>query len=401
MSHAEAIAPPSRLFVVLTLLWLAGACLRLTVLAVPPVVPRLHADLGLSETEIGVLTSLPALLFAAAAVPSSLLIARLGAIRTLILGLLVNAAGSALRGAAPNAFFLDVTTFVTALGIALMQPAMPPLVRAWLPQRIGFASAFYTNGLLVGEIIVVGSTIPLILPMLGGSWRLSFVFWSLPVLATAALFVALAPRSSRPAGSAAAAPRRWWPDWRRPFLWRLGLILGSINSLYFVTNHFLPDYLTLTGRPDLIGPSLVSLNAAQLPASFLMLVFAGRLVLRRRAYVACGGAALISVAGLTLMPGAWVVFWAGVLGFLCALVLTLAFAVPALVSAPDDVHRTSAGMFTISYSMSVLTPIVGGLLWDLTQLPIIGFLPIALCAVIVTVTAATTDFRAEARAAGH
>src|SRR5580693_9693177 len=42
----------------LLLLWLSGACLRLTVLATPPVIPLLHADLHLTETQIGWLSSL-------------------------------------------------------------------------------------------------------------------------------------------------------------------------------------------------------------------------------------------------------------------------------------------------------------------------------------------------------
>src|SRR5689334_10697652 len=50
------------------LLWLAGVALRLTVLAVPPVIPQIHADLNLSETEVGILTGLPQVLFACAAV---------------------------------------------------------------------------------------------------------------------------------------------------------------------------------------------------------------------------------------------------------------------------------------------------------------------------------------------
>ena len=38
-------------------------------------------------------------------------------------------------------------------GIAIMQPALPALVRQWLPERIGFGTALYTNGLLVGETL--------------------------------------------------------------------------------------------------------------------------------------------------------------------------------------------------------------------------------------------------------
>ena len=90
----------------LLLLWLAGACLRFTVLAVPPVIPLLHADLQLSETAIGWLSSLPAMMFAIAAVPGALLIARFGIVPALVVGLLLNAIGSAARAASADATFL-------------------------------------------------------------------------------------------------------------------------------------------------------------------------------------------------------------------------------------------------------------------------------------------------------
>src|SRR5215475_5222247 len=84
------------------LLWLAGNGLRITILAVPPVIPAIRADLGMSETQVGILTGLPPVLFAATAVLGSLLIARFGALKTLVAGLFATAAGSALRGAAPE-----------------------------------------------------------------------------------------------------------------------------------------------------------------------------------------------------------------------------------------------------------------------------------------------------------
>ena len=71
----------------LILLWLAGVGLRLTILAVPPVLPLIHRDLNLSEKEIGVLSALPALLLGLAAIPGSLTTARLGAHRSCLLGL--------------------------------------------------------------------------------------------------------------------------------------------------------------------------------------------------------------------------------------------------------------------------------------------------------------------------
>ncbi|HZC57134.1 MAG TPA: MFS transporter [Xanthobacteraceae bacterium] len=373
----------------LSLLWLCGACLRLTVLAIPPVIPLLHADLHLSETGIGWLSSLPPLLFAIAAVPGALLIARFGIVPALVMGLLINAAGSAARAIYPDAMSLYVSTIVMAAGIAIMQPSLPPLVRAWYPQRVGFATAVYTNGLLIGETLAVALTIPLVLPLVGDSWRLSFVVWSAPVLLTALLIIVCASSLGGTNAAAAATGRKWWPDWRAPLIWRLGLILGSINAMYFVTNAFLPDYVIAAGRPDLIGKSLTALNLCQLPASFIMLGLAGRLVKQVWAYRVTGALAAVSVVGMMTMPGYWIVFWSGVLGFVTAVTLILVLALPSVLGAPDDVHRTSAGMFTISYSVAMVLSVVGGWLWDVTQMPVTGLLPAAVCGLVIVLLSST------------
>jgi len=375
----------------LLLLWLAGVCLRITALAIPPVIPLLHRDLNLSETEIGWLASLPPMLFALAAIPGAVLIARFGVVPALVVGLLFNALGSAGRAALPNAATLYAATIIMAGGISIMQPALPPLVRAWFPQRIGFATAVYTNGLLVGETIAVALTIPLVLSLVNDSWRLSFVVWSVPVLVTALLFMACAPRPQANNGIAAAG-RLWWPDWRRPLIWRLGAILGSVNSMYFVTNAFLPDFLTAAGRPDLISSALTAENFCQLPASLIMIGVAGRLVKQPWAYAVAGALSLLSLIGImTAADAVWIVVWAGVLGFVTTAILVLALALPSVLSAPDDVHRTSAGMFTISYSIAMVLSVTAGWLWDFTHTPIAAFVPVTLCALLVVALASTAN----------
>jgi CP family cyanate transporter-like MFS transporter len=191
----------------LLLLWLAGNALRLTILAVPPVIPLIHADLHLSQTQIGILAGLPMVLFAGAAIAGSLMIARLGALNALLVGLALCAAGSALRGVGPNVAMLYFGTVVTAFGVAVMQPSLPPLVRAWVPQRIGFATAIYINGMIIGEILPAGLTIPLLLPLIGQSWRGSFLFWGLFVAAIAIAIAITAPRGPAAGGCRTSAIR--------------------------------------------------------------------------------------------------------------------------------------------------------------------------------------------------
>jgi MFS transporter, CP family, cyanate transporter len=380
-------ARPIRVVTALLLLWLAGNALRVTILAVPPVIPLIHLDLHMSQTQVGILSGIPMVLFAGAAIAGSLLVARFGAVWTLIAGLVLCAAGGALRGVGPNIWMLYAMTVVTAFGVAVMQPSMPALVRAWVPKRIGFATAVYTNGLIAGEIFPVAFTIPWLLPMIGNSWPLSFAFWSAPVAIIAVVVMIFAPRRMRLPADAPSVPVRWWPNWRDPQLWRIGLILGSINALYFSNNAFLPDHLNRLGRPDLISPALTALNLGQLPASFLLLVSAEWLVRKWWAYAICGFACFVCIIGIVFGDAFTILVSNAVIGFFGAVTLVLILALTPIISAPGDVARTASGIFTISYSCAVAVPIISGIAWDMTGRSGAAFVPIAICALAVVALA--------------
>jgi CP family cyanate transporter-like MFS transporter len=372
----------SRIFTSLLLLWLAGVALRLTILAVPPLIPMIHDELNMSATQVGVLTGLPSMLFAIVAVPGSLLIARLGIRAALVIGLALTAIGGALRGALLDVTWLYAMTIAMAAGVAIMQVALPPAVRAWVPHRIAFATAVYTNGLLIGEILPVALMFPVVLPVVA-SWQAAFVAWSIPVALIAVMVMWLAPArsDSTPAG------RRWWPDWRNALIWRLGIMLGTINATYFATNAFIPDYLRDRGQDEWIAAALIGLNVGQLPASMLLLAFASRLERKVWPYIVCGLLCVIATGGIVFGAGAWVVAAATLQGFAASIILILVLALPPLLSAPDDVHRVTAAMFTISYSCAVIVPVISGVAWDLTGIASTAFLPIALCGILLVILA--------------
>lgn len=385
MNKAFGASSQARFLTSLLLLWIAGTALRLTILAVPPVIPLIHDELNLSATQIGILTGLPSMLFAFAAVPGSLLIARLGVRAALVVGLALTAFGGALRGNLPDVAWLYAMTIAMGAGVAIMQVTMPPAVRAWVPDRIGFATAVYTNGLLIGEIAPVALMLPLVLPLVGGSWQWGFVIWSLPVATIAIVVMLFAPRPTNNGPS--LMRRRWWPDWRDTLIWRLGIMLGTVNATYFTTNAFVPDYLRNSGQSEWISAALSGLNAGQLPASFLLLVFASRLERKAWPYVACGLLCVIATGGIVFGTGAWIVVAATLEGFAAAAILILVLALPPLLSPPDDVHRVTAAMFTISYSCAVIVPVISGLTWDLSGVASFAFAPIALCGIVLVILA--------------
>ncbi|HXS52121.1 MAG TPA: MFS transporter [Usitatibacter sp.] len=381
------------------MLWLAGLCLRLTVLAIPPVIPMLHGSLALSQAQIGALASLPVLLLSFAAIPGSFLIARFGSARVLVGGILLAGFAGALRGASYDAAMLFATTFAMGIGIAVMQPAFPSIVREWMPQRVGLATAVYSNGLLAGEAISASLTLPLVLPMVGGNWRASLAAWSVPVFVIAAITFAHARHRGRTAETRAARGGAWWPDWRSPLTWRLGFTAGGCSSLYFATNAFLPDYLRDLGRADLIGAALSANNWAQIPASFLLLAFSRHLMRKRWPLVAAGVFASIAMVGIVTSTGAGTVFWAGMIGFFTAFVLILTLALPPMLVEASHVHAVSAAVFAIGYLCAVVTPVLGGFAWDLTGLPWSAFVPAGAFGIVIAVLALGLDLAPRERPA--
>ena len=331
-------------------------------------IPLIHETLHLRETEIGILTGLPVLLFAAAAVAGSALIARVGPRRAVAGGLVATAIAAAARGAGPTTAALLAATFLTGLAISVVQPALPSLVRSWAPRSIPTATASYTNGMLVGEVIAVAATGPIAARF---GWETAIAVWSVPVLLTAA---AVAARRD-PVDLGREGASGWWPDWRDARMWQIGIVFGGGSLLYFGTNGFLPDYLRGAGRPDLVQPALTALNLAQVPASIAVALAPRLLIARRWPLVASGAVTVAAVSLLLVTSGPALVALTAVLGFVGGLLLVLTLALPPVLAGPGGVHRMSAGVFTVAYTCSALGPVIGGAAWDITHLRAAAFLP--------------------------
>ena len=375
-----------RLIKLMSLLWLAGVAMRMTILAMPPVIPLVHEELQLSETQVGLLIGLPLAVFAIAAIPGSLLIARSGTRAAAILGMIIVALAGGARGAAVGVWTLYAAAIATGFGVAIMQPGMPTLVREWLPDRIALGTIAYTSGMLMGTLFATGLTIPFVLPLVGGSWRLDLVVWSVPALLIVPVFSVLSPTDDEHTRTARKLGGLWWPDFKDPLVWLLGLTFGSNNSPFFGTNAFLGDYLASQGKAGLLGAALGWLNGAQIVAPIILLLLANRLQARAWPFLLLGPMLLAAFLGLIFAHSTWVILaCAAMVGFTTAITLTATLALPPHLSLPADLPRLSAGMFTISYTTAIIIPTISGALWDATGKPWMAFVPLCVCAVALTV----------------
>ncbi len=379
---------------------IAGIAIRLTILALPPVIPLVHDDLNMSETQVGFVVGLPLAVFAIASVPGSLLVARSSSLLTVILGMAIAAFGGAARGGASNVWTLYAAVIVMGFGIAITQPALPSLVREWMPNRIALGTVVYSSGMVLGATIASSLTLPLVLPFVGNSWRLDLGFWAIISIAMIPVFFLLSPRGEDEHVDGVAITARWWPDWGSPAIWFLGLTFGGNNAAFYSIIAFLGDYLTSQNRADYLSAAFVWLNASQIVGLVLLIWTRDRLQGRAWPFVIFGPLMIAGFVILMVAPTALGIAAAvALVGITCVITMTAILALPPHLSAPGDVSRTAAGMFTISYTCAILVPTISGALWDATGLPWMVFLPSCICALILTVFGVAVT-RPARRAAG-
>jgi len=366
------------------LLWLCGIGVRLSVLAVPPVIALIQSDLKLSGTQIGILTGIPVIMFGLAAAPGSLLIEHIGVRWTLAAGLVITALGSGLRALAPEVYSLYAATVLMSGGIAIMQPAMGAAVRQWMPTRAAFGTALYTNGIIVGEIVPVALMLPVLLPYFNQSWRLGLLTWSAPLLVMAIAVLVCSPRAENHAVSKSG---RLWPDLASGLNWKIGLSFASVGSTYFCVNAFLPAYLTSAGREADVSAALAALNMGQIPISLLTVILADWLQGKRWPFLVFGVVMLASVFGIVFSTGWATIMWAGITGVACGALLPLCMALPPLLARnPDDVARILAAALAIGYASAMLVSLAGGMAWDIGGNAVFAFGPVAVAAMPVLIT---------------
>ena len=387
LAQDERIITLWRRIVVGVLLTLVGFQLRSVILAVPPVLPLIQHDLGLSYSETGLLTSLPTLVLACFAWPVGVLAERVGPRLCVSLGLILLALGTLLRAVWVSAIALFLFTFLLSLGIVLAQTAVPVLIRRWFPNAIGSVAALFSDGLIIGEAVAAGSTLPLMEQFWGkDGWVATFIFWGLPVFVLLALWLIIAPRASAlnvssPVPEALNAElmhkdKLLSPQRTGVSALHLGILVGAGSLIYFGMNAWIASYNQALHHSSLTPLVLTILNSAQLPVSLAITVIAQQVAGRRLPFIVAGVICVCSIMGWIFTPVTLEPLWATLLGGSSAMVFTLGIALPPLLAAPHEVGRLTGITISLTYAVAFLGPFVGGALWDIFQIPAISFTPV-------------------------
>ena len=348
--------------VMFVILWLIGWTLRVPVLAAPPLATRMADAFGLDAAGIGALTMLPVVAIAFGAIPAALIIGRFGLKTAIVGGVLLMALASMARGYAPSSVVLFVASVVMGLGVAVFQTALPSATRVWTPGHVALGNAVYLNGMMVGEMSGAGLTLPVVLPLAGGDWRMALLLWSVPIVViaiAAALVRSPADEAVAPADADCVSRATSFPRWNEAQVWQFGMLLAGSVVMFYIFNSYAAIILQDRGETEHLAWLLFAYNATPLLASFVVLA-APHWIGQRGPIAASAALSVVGLAGFAFLSG-WA-SWLGALltGFASSVELILLMSLPAAIAQGRAVTRLSAGMTLVGFGVAFVLPLAGG-----------------------------------------
>jgi CP family cyanate transporter-like MFS transporter len=386
----EAVGPAPRAtglpaWVFVGLATLVALNLRSTFGSVPPVLHDIAADLHLSGTTQGLLSSVVILCMGLSAPFAQKLSARIGGEQATLVALIVLAAGLAVRFVAYSGAVVLLSSAIAGIGMGCASALLPGLIAHHVPRIRGLATGMYSTGLAVS--VAAAAWIALPTEQWLGGWRPALGLWGCVTALTATLWFALLPRlrsgrPRRPAGSVVIDHRL---PWRSRTAWWVTLFTGAFMVIGFSALAWVTPLYVELGVPVRTAAGYLAVFQIVQLVAMLSLPWATDFLHDRRPLLAL--TVLSTVAGLAML-----------------LLAPVAFAVPALclfgigvgggatlalvllgdtTRSQHDAARLNGMVMLVAYSAGAAGPAVLGVLHDLTGSFRVGYTVILGLAVVV------------------
>jgi MFS transporter, CP family, cyanate transporter len=349
-------------------LLLVAANLRAGITTVGPVLTEVQDDLGLPSSTASILISLPLLAFAVISPIAPRLTRRLGLERALTLALLVLAVGLVARSL-PGLVLLWLGTALLGVAIAVLNVALPALVKRDFPNRIGQMTGAYSVVQSTMAAAAAGIAVPVANATALG-WRLPLGMWAGLALIAVGVMVpqlrrhtVVTPAEDDVHLSVDHTP--WRSPWRCALGWQVTAFMGLQSVGYYILVTWLPAIERSAGVGEsAAGVHQLLLNGFGIVGSITCSALMNRLPDQRP--LAVGGPVLFIVAavGLLWQPG-YGALWAAVAGVGGGTCIVLALSFFGLRTRNHGQAADLSGMAqSVGYLLAAAGPIVIGALHD-------------------------------------
>ena len=353
---------------------LVALSLRTAVAAISPIIAEIDDDIPLTSVGIGLIGMLPPIFFALSGLVGPLVSRRLGLEGAIVVSVGLMVLGHSLRAASGSFPMLLVGSAIALLGVGICNVMLPPVVKRYFPDRIGFVTATYATLMSVSTALPSVLAVP-VSDSLG--WRFSLAIWA-AVAATALVpwivllarhrrdrAAALLDENNEPEAPDAALEGRLW---RSPVAVAIAITFSVSTINAYASFAWLPQIIVDIADvgPGVGGNLLAVYSIAGLPASIVAPMLVARL--RSPAWLIALGVALFvsGYLGLLFAPGSFTVLWvifAGMGPILFPVCLVL-------INTRTRTHTGSVALSgfaqAVGYTIGAFGPLLVGVLHDAT-----------------------------------
>lgn len=347
----------------LLIIALAAVVSRTPLTAVGVLQEPIREGVGLSYGAMGLLTTIPVIMYVVSALGISRMKIRFGLPAVMSMGLTALSVGLILRSWC-GAVGLILGTVLIGAGISSVNVLIPAAIKRHFPNHVGAVTGFYSTCMYLASATAAAIAIPVY--TMSGSWKLTLCFW-LPFAAAAAVLWGLQSKHGLHAGTASRG--NLFSLLRRPVTRRLALMMGTQSVIFYGVTAWLPAILTdhgftaeTAGRftsvyqlGGILGSLLCTVVLAKLKkqGGFCFLIGTGFAV--EIVILAFGRNVFLLLAGAVL------------LGACCSSSLSAINCIAALRSgSAEETASITAVIQTAGYPLAAVAPVLMGKLFDIT-----------------------------------
>ena len=378
---------------------LVAFTLRQAVAAISPIIGDIRVDIPVSNIDVGLLGTLPPILFAASGFFAPRVARSIGLDGGIVLALALMTAGHLIRAFAPGFAVLIVGSVIAFAGTGIGNVLLPSIVRRYFPDRVALLTAVYAC------IVGVSTALPAALaaPIAEAtSWRFSLGVWSATsIVALVPWLIVMARERRQRLSDAALTPS---PPlalvtrlWRSRVAVSITILFSASAICTYAAFAWLPEILgDIAGStPTEAGVLLAITGIISVPGALVAPALVAKL--RNVGWLIAAGVAgfVLGYLGLLLAPAALTLLWVLLIG-------SGSILFPVCLALINVRTRTAGGTVALSgfaqgiaYALGALGPLVVGLLHDGSAgwtLPLLFLMVVALAAIIPAVTLARPTF---------
>lgn len=346
-----------------------AANLRAPLTSVGPLISLIREDLNISNTSVGMLTTLPLFALSFFSPFSPGLARKFGMAKVLFVSVIILTLGILLRSSFGK-FGLFTGTVILGLAISVGNVLLPSLIKEEFPNQLGLMTGIYSVFMNIFAALASGISIPLAIGK-GIGWTGALRIWAgLSLLASILWLPQLVSKKEKVSREEKVKGMARENILKSPLAWKVTFYMGLQSMIFYCMVAWMPDILINQGmEASRAGWTLSLMQLALIPMTFVGSVLAGRRPDQRFLVALGAGSTLVGLTGLLFLASSNFVYpFIIILGIGGGFNFSLAMMFFSLRTRKPAQAASLSGMGqSIGYLLAAFGPMFFGYLRDISH----------------------------------